>query len=314
MSQFHTNPLARLPLHVTAGTTALVVNVIASWVGVVGIADYGIGVYIDGVYSRELQTVANGITEFTIALDGAAHDVTLVNSYQNPAPRLGAFVYSYAATGGVATVRTVAVPAAKWVLYGDSILTGAYATIIPRDSWAARLQNLLPEGAVSLESFGGRGLYTDAGVTANQLGIGGMGSFANLADRFAFHLRGATTKTVVMQIGVNDALTPLWSAASYGAGLATLFDAIHAVDPTIHIEFWSPIVCTSDATVAPYRAQAVIACAGRAWVTYRDGLTFMTASGLSGDGLHPTDNGHLAIFNGTGPNAGSMNARLALGV
>lgn len=327
MSLIHTSPLARLPLHVTAGTTALVVNVMATWVGTVGTADFGVGVYVDGVYSQELSTVANGVTQFTVSLDGSAHDIDLVNSYRNDI--VGAFAYSYTATGGTATVRGVATPATKWCLYTDSIGTGAYATIITKESYAARLQNLLPLGAFSLEGFGGRGLFTDNGPAANQYGLGGCGSLQNLAARFAYHLRGATTKNVVMCIGVNDALysgTGLWSSANFGAAMGTLLDAIHALDATIHVYLISPIITGEEATlnsfsetIAAYRAVLATAAAARTgFVTFTAGTNLMAVGGLSsgaGDGiLHPGSLGHQSIYDGTGGFAGSTNLRAVLGV
>lgn len=326
MSLYHTTPLARLPLRVTAGTTALVVNVLADWVGQTGTPDYGVGVYIDGVYSTELVTVANGVTQFTVNLDGAAHNIDLANSYVQFI--YGAFVYSYSATGGTATVRGVTLPSTKWVIYGDSIATGAYATILPKECWAARLQNLLPLGAVSLEAFGGRGLFTDQGTDPTQLGFGGLGSQANLVTRFQRHLAGATTKNVIMMIGVNDALYNggLWSAAGYGAALGSLLDAIRVADPTIHVYLFSPIITGEEAAVnnfgnvvPDYRTQCSTAASSRTgFVTFTDGTTLMTIGGLStgaGDGVvHPGTLGHQSIFDGTGGFGGATNVRAVLGV
>jgi hypothetical protein len=321
MAAIQTSPLAVLSLAVSAGITQLTVNVLSDSATQDPSADYNPGLYIDGVWSAELVVVNQaGINAIAINLDGSAHTLEIWNSYQGF--KQGSFVYSYSVTGGAGTVTVnpVTTTARMGVLYTDSIGCAALAVPATQLGWTPRLRALYP-GRLAIEGWGGRALWDDSGTLPGQQGLG---SIANLAACLTGFVAGGTTRDVLIQIGVNDALfggLGRWSAASFGTALAQLLDAIHAADTGARVFLASPLITNSEATVnafgntlPQYRTQCSTAASGRAWVTFTDGTTMMTATGIGADPLHPVNVGHQAVALGTGAAAGATSWRTVLGV
>lgn len=323
MARVQTSPLAVLPLSVSAGVTQLTLNVLNDSANQAQVVNYAIGVYIDGVYSSELVPgTQNAVNALTLSLDGSAHSVDLWNSYQNF--KQGSFVYSYSISGGsgTVTVRNVAAPTRRLVVYTDSIGSGAVASPLTQQGWPARLRAVYP-GRITLEAWGGRSLWDDSGTTA---GMQGLGSITNLATRLvsAAKYLSPTTREIWIQIGYNDygfGGIGRWSAASYGTAMASLLDGIHTLDSAAIVYLASPIITSAEATtnsfsntIGDYRTQCSTAASGRGWVTFVDGTQLMIAAGLSGDGIHPTSTGHLGMFDGSGGDGSTKNIRGILNV
>ncbi|HUG49874.1 MAG TPA: SGNH/GDSL hydrolase family protein [Terrimesophilobacter sp.] len=286
-----------LPLHVAAGVKSLQVVVASNSIaGTGGSADsthpdFGLAVFVDGVYSTRLQPAADGVgTVLNLALDGAAHDIDLVQGWR-AFRDTGTYLVSYDSLA--ASPRAVAAPARRLAFYGDSILSGAYA--YPGGSHSAvEIVRAGYPGRVACETWGGRALYNDANGPAP-----GLGSISALAARLValVQLGGATTtRELWVQIGVNDWLVPYSTAAAFGTSLAALFDAVHALDPTIRIWACQPAMlsvgqeATNNANgekISAFRTQYTTAGSGRAWVTV---VAAMTVA-LDPDGIHPSDAG-----------------------
>lgn len=318
-SLIETSPQAILPL-TTVGVTTLTVNVLCDdAMGDGGGADFGVGVYIDGVWSRVLTPTVDGINTYAVAIGGGTHTVDLVNSYQNY--HRGSFVYSLSVDAGTATVRAIAPPSRRMVVYTDSIGCGALANPLTQLSWVARLRTVYP-GRIAILGWGGRALWDDTGTSP---GMMGLGSVANLAARMVAYVRQdvPATREIALAIGTNDSTwggVGRMSAANFQTSYAALLDAIHALDAGIRVWAITPLITASEAAgnsfgnVTPdYRTAIVAASAGRAWVTVVAGPSLMAAGGL-GDTLHPSNAGHQGAFDGSGAFAGSTNLRAVFGV
>jgi lysophospholipase L1-like esterase len=313
---FRSNDMGTVPLTVAAGVGSLTAYVASDFIGEAGaLADPSIGVYVDGVYQQELTVSANGLTQFAVPVTiGAAHSVDLYNGYQQNTGTGVHGTYVYAVAGVGVSIRSVATPTSRLALYGDSISSGYGSTIVTRDSFFARMRVAF-SGRCALEAWGGRRLADDAGDS----GRAGLGSIANLAARLVALVAGATTRQIVLLIGVNDWGNGPYNAATFQTKYAALLDAIHSADPgasvfamTFLISGSEPSVNSFSETKATWRAAIVNAAAGRAWVTVLTGPNFMTAGGLADGNLHPSTAGSAAIFDGSGAFAGSTNLRAAL--
>jgi len=312
---FRTNGQARVRLAVPIGTYSMVVYVGSNFIGEIGGGDPGVGVEIDGTYSTELVVTANGITPFVLNFDGLAHNVDLINGFQQNfsfSSVTGSFVVAYAGNG--VTVRSApATPSWIAAFYGDSITYGMLASPMARDSFIARSRVTFP-GRMAIEAWGGRRLADDAGAS----GRTGLGSLDNLAARMVALAAAATTRDIILWIGVNDYGNGPWNASTFATNLASLATKIHALDSGARIRIPTLLVTNNEAlagfsseTPPQWRSAVVSACTGLTGVTVYDGLTFMTSGGLSG--LHPTSTGDLAIYDGSGAFGSTSSIRTMLG-
>lgn len=308
------NSHARLLINVPTGTTSLdawLANTLIT--GVFGF-DGSVGVYVDGVYTTNWNAVGatQVIQRYTLALDGAPHQVAIWSGYQSTL--LGTYVYAVQGAGiSLATPPTVT---RKTTVYGDSIAEGGASTPNPQFCYFAILRAIHP-GSISQEAWGSRSLWDDSEPALGGIPSTGQQGFATqalLAQRLVGLVAGAATRDVVLTIGYNDLNAGHWaSAAAFGSAYANLLDTIHAADAGAHVYAVSMITASID--LSTYRAVIASDCTARSgYCTYQDGLQIMAASGLSGDNTHPNNNGHQAMALGTGPSAGSTSLRAMLGI
>ncbi len=310
------NVQAVLPLHVALGTTTLTLYAWSNAPTTPAPQEWGLGVYIDGVWSTSLPPASGGFQTYTVTLDGADHRVDIVAALALFGTATGNWVYAFDANG--VNVRTVAAPTRRWVGYGDSIMSSANANPNDEFGYFPRFRAIYP-GRVGGEMWGGRRLFDDAN--------GNEGGFANLDALAAalvslVQLGGATTtREMFINIGFNDYNTSAWTAATFGTNLASLLVKIHALDATIAIKVASLLITGFESTAnlngelpSDFRAATATACSGKAYVTAYDGTTFMSAGGLDSDGIHPVNAGHQAIALGTGAFAGSTSLKAIYGL
>lgn len=300
-----TNALANLIFTVPRGATNVTIFVANNLFGATT-ANIGLTVFVDGaVFATPQPTVINDMDALLVVLDGQAHTVEICQSYQEYDPStvgniLGAYIYQVAVYGSLPTLVPNPSVSDRLVIYGDSIPTGALATVPSELGWPALLRASGEAGRVSLETWGGRALWDDAG------NVGGYGfpNLTDLAQRLVGLLFSATTRRIWINVGFNDYSPGFnhWNAASYETALASLFDAIHAQDPSAQV-FGQSMIITGQETTAnafgdvppDYRAAMFSAASGRSWVTPVDGLTLMSVGNLAPGGVHPTTAGHAQI-------------------
>lgn len=308
--------MAVVPLSVPAGTYALTVYCGSDFIGEAGGGDPGVGVFIDGIYLTELVVTANGVTCFVLPLDGQAHSVDLYNGFQqnNVAGLRGTYVTAVSGKG--VTFRAVATPTVRLAFYGDSITSGMLGAPMPQQSFFGRTRKVL-SGRCSMEAWGGRRLGDDSGAS----GRTGLGSINALAARMVALVAGATTRKIVLLIGVNDWGNGPLTAATFQTAYASLLTAINAADSGALIYAVSLTISSNEAALGfngdakpAWRTATSNAAAGKPNTTFVDGTTLMVAGGLSGDGLHPATLGHQAIFDGTGGFGGATNLRAVLSI
>jgi len=295
-SATRSNALGRLSLAVS-GCKSLTVFVLSNVA--LGGVDCIVGVEIDGTWSTGLQPLAQGSLEsFTIALDGKAHTVDLINGW-NSGGTIVALVHSVAWQGGTVSINQNPRVAKRLVVYGDSISVGAVAAPIPRYGWVSRLRADYV-GRISMQGWGGLQLWDEISGTA-----GSVGSIAGLVQRIVDLFFGSPARILWDAIGINDWAAGNWTAAQFGAALTTLYNAIHAIDPTVQIYSQTPII-TGGGTEAytnakgevpgAFRTAKAAASAGMSWVTVVDGTTLVTEADLGPGGIHPTTAGQAAMY------------------
>ena len=308
------NLAAVLPLHVNAGQRTLNLTGWTTSIGG-GLADFGVGIFIDGAYATELTAPANGFTSLGLALDGAAHDIDVISAYQNyhtPSTNVGTWLTGYQG----ATIRVVAAPSRRVAFYGDSVMGGAYASPITRYGWFALTRAYYP-GRISCECYGGRELVDDAtGIN------GGFANVTALAARLVALVQqggAATTRIIWLEIGYNDWHNNTYSAANFQTVYASLLVAIHAADPAAAVFAQTPIITGSEATtngfgetIAQIRTAVTSAASGKSYVTVVAGPSLAAPGALAPDGIHLSTAGHSSVFDGSGGFAGSTNVRAIL--
>jgi lysophospholipase L1-like esterase len=182
-------------------------------------------------------------------------------------------------TAATLAVETATAPTRRLVVYGDSISSGYYATYPLTEGWDHLLRRDFP-GQVTIEAFSGRSLTAD--------------TVATIAAIFAAAMDGTVTNEFWSAIGTNDYGSP---AATWGAKVASLMDAIHALKPLCKMYMASPLVRAdiSDVDEAAYRAQLSAAVAARSgWTNppvYVDTSAWVVSTT---DGVHPDPAGMVA--------------------
>jgi hypothetical protein len=317
LSLVQPNNHARLLVNVPSGTKQLTVWLGNTLTSGVFSFDGAVGIWIDGVYSSELNAVgaASVVQPYYVTLDGAAHTVEIWAGYQQlgstPLAFLGTQVYAVQGVG----ISLITPPAAtrRCAFYGDSICSGGQATVIPRDSYFARLRGILPAGmSISQEAAGARSMWDDSGSGGGQQGFATQ---ALLAARLAALVSGATTREVWLAMIYNDVNGAHWAnAGAFGTAYGTLLDAIHSADPGIHVYAQGALHSDLDASTPAYSTAIQTAVSTRtSFAQYVDGFSLMAATGVP-SGAHPTTSGHQAIALGTGGDAGATSIRAVLGI
>lgn len=306
VNTFQVNSHARLVINVPAGTTSLTAWIANDLFG--STFEVGIGVYVDGVWSTSFSpadtTSAASLAPYALSLNGAAHTVTLWAGYNQKIGSAVVSTYVYAVQGVGISIGTVPTVTRRMACYGDSIMEGGASSPSAQLSWFALMRGIYP-GAMSMEAFGGRGLWDDCGSGAGQLGFA---SVTLLAQRLVGLNFGVSTREYWLAIGIND-VGGNFNAAQFEVNYAALLDAIHLADSS------GRIYCQTMLTnQGAYTTAISTAAAGRAYCTVVDGTALLTAGGLSGDGTHPTNAGHQAYALGTGAFAGTTSVRAVLGV
>jgi lysophospholipase L1-like esterase len=267
-------------------------------------------IFVDGALFAT-YTVPTSITPFppnttVLALDGHPH---IVEIWDGPAEQASPVVPVCAVLIGVqdptgsTSMLPAVIPENRMVVYGDSISLACGASIpangafqelryLPGHSWLGR---------VSFFATIGRQLFTDRSFDA---------TFADTSTAIvalAHEVAPGGIKLVWVQISLNDFVASTYaSAADWGADLATLVAAIHALDGTVRIVLQGAIVAMNESvpnasgyTLPDLRAQmAIVAAANPTFVSFVDAsLTIMgappvTLAELNVDGYHPTNAGY----------------------
>ena len=275
------NALSSLHLQLQPGCSRLsvAINHNTSYV------DGTVGIVVDGVFSAIAISgplLSMWITD--VALDPSiGHTIELRNGYVEYGTG-GVFIYAISGDGGYPAVLPNPSVSRRLVVFGDSIATGVYATPISQYGYVNRLRAVYP-GRISLQGWGG-GKYAD---------FTGLADANALAQRFVDLCFNATTREVWDAMGYNDFgghTTPTSLATIVGA----TYDAVHAIDPTVHIWSMTPLITggTPNAWgeyISEYRTAKASATVGRSWVTLVDGTALLSAGGLQ-DGVHPSTAGH----------------------
>ncbi len=307
VSIYQPNCLGILRLSVGRGVTQLTVFV-ANDLFTSFSSDCACSVYVDGAWLASQDPTAQGVAGFVYLLDGSPHVVEIVSPYQQydsstPGQILGGFIYRVTVAGGEMAVLPNPTVPKRLSVYGDSISCGALATPDSKSGWLQLLRQTFP-GRISLEAWGGRSLWDDSGAPGGY----GFPSLSALATRLIDLGFSAPTVEIYDAMGANDWDASRWSAASFGSGCATLYDAIHSAAPSINVFAQTPIITNLEATtntygetIGDYRSAKAAAATGRSWVTLVDGPSLMSAANLSADGLHPTTAGHAQLASNIGP-------------
>src|SRR5690606_8856675 len=101
----------------------------------------------------------------------------------------------------------------------------------------------------------------------------------NRLDALRVLFRDVTDRVYWFALGTNDYGLDRWSAAEFGAALATWLDELHAALPGVHVVIQSPTPRTdesglNDDDLPAFRAQMeAVADARTEWTTYVDGST-----------------------------------------
>ena len=248
-----------------------------------------IGVYINGVFLKTVSTVFTPATQGTVVVDLPAgfKRVTLQNGPANRNGTLieGSYIQSVSANRSI--TRVTAPADNVLVVLGDSIATGASATNLHDDGWGQRLRKLGQQ--VAFETFGSRSLYDDAATPA---------------------LRAATVQKLVqyaparvwIALGTNDYSGGRWTPAEFQTAMRSLLQDIHTALPTVPIYVQSSLVVVNETqlvngyTNQDFRNATQSAADGLSYVTYVNGQPILQLSDLV-DGLHPSSDGHLKLFN-----------------
>ena len=293
-----------LRLQTSAGCSLLAVVQMSNFHNTGYDTDASTGVYIDGAYFTSfIPTVWNAPQTFYIPLyDTKPHLVELVGAAQirdinnaGYAYVQAACIYSVTSYGGAVCVLPNPSVTRRLVCYGDSITSGIDSTPTAQYGWVWGLRKTF-DGRISVESFGGRGIWDDTGAT----GYNGFASLSLLTTRLISLLFDATIRQIWINLGINDYFVNRLSAANYGTTLGTLLDTIHTADSTVHIFLASITVTAVESTPnffgntpPQYRAAALSAASSRtSFCQYVDGLTLVDAGNLSSYGLDPNTVGH----------------------
>ena len=165
------------------------------------------------------------------------------------------------------------------VIYGDSIACGFGTDVPSRDAWTALLRKNFEVG---VEAWGSRQLTTDYDLGLDKL----ISNFVSYGSPVV----------VWVAIGVNDFFNSV-GLTTFNSEYASLLDAIHSKFPGARIFAQTPLSTVWEGpnvggyTLGSYRIGISQACAERSFCYFVDGMSILSLSDLSSDGVHPTTAG-----------------------
>ena len=247
---------------------------------------------VDGAFYQQILAGANGFATSTVFLPAGLKTVEIVSGLQSRPGVVGSTVFgmfpiSFASNSPMD--RVTVSQSNRLVIYGDSISVGGNSTIAARDGWAMKVRSAAPY-PVGVEGFGFRALNDDC-------------SDGTARAAFVAKIVAWNPAKLWIAIGTNDYGLNRWSAASFGTAYAALLDDLHTALPSMAIYCQTPLLRATEtangngSTLGDYRTQITSVVSSRsAWATLVDGTAIMTTGSL-GDGVHPTDAGHVLYAN-----------------
>lgn len=277
------NAAAVLRMQLGAGCTRMTVFINNN----ITVGSMGIGLAVDGVHSVISVAQVETMQIATVAVDPSAARLVEITHGLCADGTKGSYVYAVSCDGGSVEVLPNPSVSRRLVILGDSISIGAGTTALPTDGFVQRLRLVYP-GRISVEGWGGAAFCV----------LNGLGSVAALAARLVSLCFDATTREIWDEMTFNDWANVDWSdIADYTASVAALYDAIHALDPTVHIYSQTPLITWFEATenangqlIGDFRTAKQAAASGRSWVTSVDGSVMVNSANLM-DGVHPNTDG-----------------------
>lgn len=263
-----------------------------------------------GAYSK--TSIGNG---------GTSRTYEIINGTQaglGPTATSYSYVDTLECVGGTST--TIEAPSAdtRIIMYGDSISVGTATTTPETDAPVSVLRTTYARNAIA-EGWDGRAFWDN-------------GSDATKRQAMADQIASDNPSYIYLQIGVNDYIRSLWTAANYQTAWADFLDKLHAAAPNATIIDQTMTVRTTEtangqgSTLPQYRTAKQNCWATRSWVYGVDGSTILTTSDLA-DSVHPTTAGAAilaaamddAIANAPAPDPGDSGGsrhqyRLGIGI
>lgn len=285
----------------------------------------GIGIYVDGVAKNPAyapNNVDGTLTYISDAVDltmsAGSKVIDLVeggHSKPNNTPEIVTQITGFRIPLAAMLSVTAApgAPTRRCVVYGDSISSGDTASK-PTLAWNVLMRTTYP-GRVTTYSWGYRGLSDDVGADQSPTSVGPFDASVLAAVLVA--ACDATGPGAINEIILNCITNDYGlltsgnvgkcSAASYGARLAALADAIHALNPNIKIWIGNArkrVAPASEAanffgnTLSDYCTQCANVVTARAgWSTPPSLIDFYSETlSYAADGLHPDDAGHATDY------------------
>lgn len=251
-----------------------------------------IGIYIDGVYSQSLTPSALGSTTVDVQFQPGEKLVSFASGPQTGtgvSGSKGCFVTALNFTDGNAS-QSSELTANRIMAYGDSIAVGQGSDEVMQTCWMAKVRQANHPYVASCDARGFRTLHDDT-------------STAPLKATFIAKAVERNPATLWVGIGTNDYALNRWSAADFGTAYGALLDDLHTALPSLQIYCQSPIIRSVETannlgdTTQDYRDAIATAVSSRtSYATYINGLAITTLDGI-GDGVHPNQVGHDAIYN-----------------
>lgn len=192
--------------------------------------------------------------------------------------------------GYSSTIIDTDTPANKLLFFGDSITVGSIATYLT-DGFAMKFRDAGRNTSVLGYAYGA--IYYFA-YTAPQV-VATVADIDELMD-------GSSSNKLIILLGTNDYAVDEVPIATFQTKYSELLVAINTARPDILIYAVSPIPRTDEGansngdTCPDFRTAISNACSGKSYCTYIDGTTLVGIGDISGDGVHPTDAGHLAMY------------------
>lgn len=273
----------------------------------------GAGCYSNGAYVGTNQGIlsATDINDFILPT-GSNKSIEIwegnqVDTSSSNNLATGYFVTHLRLPVGASLVSPANPPQKRFVLLGDSIMSGFFSAIPNQTSVTAQLRLDFPTsgtGQVTCHSWGGNSLYYEANTS---------GLRSTLASLLASELDGTSTNYLWIELGTNDYGVGYWTAANFGIAYADLLDKIHAASPTTQIYCQTPFPRVSPGseavnalgdTLTAFRSQITTAATSRSsYCTVIDGTTIYANTLIYDASTQPTGRYYIDgihnVVNGT---------------
>ncbi|HEX8428469.1 SGNH/GDSL hydrolase family protein [Hymenobacter sp.] len=253
-----------------------------------------IALLCDGAPFATITATSAGVSDFVVPLktDGQSHIYTPVEGVAMALTGTtfgGTYVLGVTLpTGAAYTLQPLpARKANRIAMLSDSILVGDGTTNPGVTSPVAYLRGLAPSYEVATIGFCGRAANTSLASPTD---------VNEQAQRIADYLAGANLKTLVYQLGANDANAG-YSIPDFKTAAANLLDRVHFLDASIRVLIARPYYMNGEGSknYDAYRtALQEVAAARSSFVVYHDTSSVVdgsTASARLADGLHFNDTG-----------------------